>query len=287
MLKTGIISSAFFTIDDFESGMKKVREYGYDGVDYQELASIKDSPIYKMSESAAERYLIEVRDCAKANGVEIHQMHGVWPHVDDTTKEGREQTIEHIKRNIRDAKTLGCPRVVIHPCMPCLYWGNPYVEEEDFEVNTHLLSSLLPVAKEYGVKICFENMPFPKWSVFSQAAKIKQLVSQFNDEHIKVCLDTGHFNSEKKDIYETVCLLGSDLETLHVHDDFYGQDRHLIPYQGEIDWQSFLRGLKDISYKGCISLETRIAESTPEPMKTQMALALSGIARHMANEADK
>jgi sugar phosphate isomerase/epimerase len=285
MLKTGIISTAYFGFKNFEQGMKKCRAHGYDGIDYQEFVSVENSPIYKMKEGEAERYLTELKDCADANGLEIYQLHGAWPHVDDRTKEGRERTIEYFKQNILGAEILGCPKVIVHPCMPRLGLGNA-VEEEDFEVNAYLLKSLAPFAREHGVTVCFENMPFVVGSLFSKVSNIKKLMTEIRDPNIKVCLDTGHFNVEKKDICEAITLLGDDLATLHVHDDRFGQDRHLLPFQGEIDWSGFVRGLRNISYKGFISLETSIQQSTPEPMLEEMRISLAKIAKWFAAQVD-
>lgn len=264
-----------------------MRAHGYDGIDYQGLCSIENSPLYKMPEGELERYLIEFKECAHANGLQIHQLHGVWPHVDDATREGRNKTIEYLKSNIRCAQKLGCPHVVIHPCMPSLYTDKLADEQEEFEVNGYLLESLAPVAKECGVMVCFENMPFPQKSAFSSVSNIKRLLSQVQNEHIKACLDCGHFNCEKKDIREAICLLGSDLAALHVHDDRHAQDRHLIPFQGDIDWDGFIQGLKAIGYQGYISLETWIREKTPQPMLEQMQIQLSNIAQYFAEEIEK
>ena len=287
MLKTGIISDAYFTFDNYEQGMPVMKAHGYDSIDYQGFGSIKNSPLYKMSDGEFERYLTHLKDCAKANGLGIHQLHGAWPHVNDRTLEGRKQTIEYFKRDIIGAKLLGCPRVVVHPCMPKLGTGIPFDEREDFEANAFLLESLAPVAKENGVTVCFENMPFPLWSNYSFVKNVKKLLTHINSEYIKACLDTGHFNVEKGDIHEAICLLGNDLSTLHIHDDRYGQDRHLIPFQGELDWEGFIHGLRDVSYKGVISIETQIQPKTPEPMKEQMEIQLANIAKYFAEQLEK
>lgn len=287
MLKTGIISDAYFTFDNYEQGIPVMKAHGYDSIDYQGFGSIKNSPLYKMSDEELERYLTNLKDCAKANGLGFHQLHGAWPHVDDRTLEGRKQTIEYFKKNIIGAKILGCPRVVVHPCMPKLGTGLPFDETEDFEVNAYLLESLAPIAKENGVTVCFENMPFPLWSSYSFVKNVKKLLTTIDSDYIKACLDVGHFNVEKGDIYEAICLLGEDLSTLHIHDDRYGQDRHLIPFQGEIDWDGFIKGLRDISYKGVISLETQIQPKTPQPMREQMEIQLAGIAKYFAEALEK
>ena len=65
MLKTGIISSAYFGMDNYEAGMKKMRAHGYDSIDYQEFGNAKQSPLYKMSDAEFEPYLTALKDCAK------------------------------------------------------------------------------------------------------------------------------------------------------------------------------------------------------------------------------
>ena len=286
-MKTGIVSDAYYTFDNYQQGMPLMKAHGYDGIDYQGFGSIKNSPLYKMAEGELVRYLTDMRDCAKANGLVIHQLHGAWPHVDDLTAEGRAKTVEYFKMNIYGAKLLGCPRVVIHPLMPKRGLDEPFDEDEDFEVNGLVLETLAPVARENEVTVCFENMPFLKQTCFSRIKNVKKLLSIINDEHIKACLDVGHFNSEKGDICEAICLLGAHLSALHVHDDRYGQDRHLIPFQGETDWNGFIRGLKEISFDGVNSLETRIQAGTPQPIREALEIQLSRIARYFADALEK
>ena len=79
MLKIGIESDAYFGFDDFEQGMHLMKEHGYDGFDYQELGSVPNSPLYKMSDDEMKAYLTKVKDCAKKNGLDaihdtVHEM---------------------------------------------------------------------------------------------------------------------------------------------------------------------------------------------------------------------
>ena len=286
-MKTGITGD-YLHAYGFEEGLKRMKAHGYDGIDYQGLGSMKNSPLYKMSDEEFKAYLTDLNACAKRNGLVIHQLHGAWPHVDDWTDEGRAQTVEYFKKCILGAKYLDCPKVIVHPLMPNLYFGDTsYDTEKDFEINARMLKELAPVAREHGVTVCLENMPFPKWSAFSYVKNIKKLLTEIGDEHIKACLDTGHFNAEKGDIYNAITLLGDDLAALHIHDDRNGQDRHLLPFQGDIDWDGFTRGLKAIGYKCVISLETNIRPKTPQPMRGRMEIELANIARYLADEIEK
>ncbi|MBQ8374949.1 MAG: sugar phosphate isomerase/epimerase [Clostridia bacterium] len=284
MIRTGIQSYAYFRLDDYEVGMRKMKAHGYDCIDYQELM-YADSPLFRLSDEAFEAYLTKVGACAQENGLQIWQLHAIWPTVDDTTDEGRKATIGYYKKDILGAKYLGCQRVVLHPCLP-KGWGGDATEEEFFDANVAMLTALLPAAKEAGVTLCLENMPFKKGRAFSNIESLKAVIQAVNDECVKACLDTGHLYVMGDDIREAIVLLGNDLGALHVHDDLARQDRHLIPFQGAIDWNGFIDGLKTIRFTGCISLETVVAERMPEELKESFQLALSSVAKWLAKQVE-
>ena len=285
MIKTGILSTAYFEYDDYRAGMQKMREHGYDCIDYQGFARFAESPLYEKTDAKFKNYLQELKACAQDNGLEFWQLHGVWPHVDDTTSEGRKATREYLVKNMLGAEYLGCKRVVLHPCMPH-GWSNG-TKEEFFQYNVELLTELLPYAQEKGVILCLENMPFKQGESFSTIEEWIAVLDAINDKHVKACLDTGHSTCLNTGAYETVKRLGNRLEALHVHDDRHCQDRHLLPFQGEYDWFGFVQGLKEINFSGCISLECNVFKHTPQPIKEQMQIALSGLAKWLATAAEK
>jgi len=283
MLKISIKSDAYFRFDDFEQGMRLMKEHGYDGFDYQELGSVPNSPLYKMSDGEMKAYLTKVKECAKEIGLEICQLHGAFPCVDFSTEEGCQRQIECFKKSILGAKYLGCPKMVVHPFMPGLETNSP--SEEEIPLNARLFKQLAPFAREHGVTVCIENVAAPQGTAMSYIENIKKVLLEVNDEYIMACLDTGHFEAVGKDICGAIRLLGEHLAALHVHDSAFGQDRHAYPFQGLVDWKGFTRGLKDIGFKGAISLETQVCSETPQPMLDQMQRSLAGIARYLAEQA--
>lgn len=286
MLKTGIKSTAYLSFNDYEAGMQKMRAHGYDCIDYQGFLSYQASPLYKMSDAELKKYLTDFKNCAEKKHLKVWQLHGCWPHVNDLTAEGRTQTIEYFKKGILGANYLNCPYVVVHPCMS-KGWASG-TEEEMFEANVQLLQSLCSYAEEMGVVVCLENMPFAYGTTFSTIRELKNVVRELNSPCVKVCLDTGHLNVSESGIYESIMLLGEDLAVLHVHDDdSLKRDRHLIPYLGQIEWNEFIRGLRDISFKGCISLETSIPKEMPSHILEPMQIQLANIAKYFAEEIEK
>ena len=280
MIKVGIVSTAYFRLEDYEQGMKKMKEHGYDGFDYQELGSVPNSPLYKMSNEEMKAYLTKVKDCAREIGLEIYQLHGAFPCVDFSTEEGCQKQIECFKKSIIGAKYLGCPKIVVHPFMPGLEINSP--SDDEYLLNARLFKQIAPFAREHGVIVCIENVAAPQGTSMSYIENVKKALDEVDDEYIKACLDTGHFEAVGKDIHGAICLLGKHLAALHVHDSAFGQDRHAPPFQALVDWQGFTRGLKEIGFNGVISLETMISSGTPQPMLDQMQRALAGIARYLA-----
>lgn len=279
MIKTGIKSGAYFSLEDYASGFEKIHSHGYDCVDL----GLSDPTIalYKLSDAEHDGYLKDVAQCAKANGVEIFQVHGLWSWdmvVD--TPEKRLRQAEFYKKQLRGTAILGCKNMVIHPCMPCGWWGSAENHDEILERQMEELSAILPTAEQYGITVCLENMPLG----ISTTAFIKELVQTANHQLVKACFDTGHAHLQKENVHDSLLLLGSDLRVLHIHDNNGQLDLHLPPYMGNIDWDSFVQALQSIEYKGCISLETGINTNMPQPMKEKMQIALSDTARHFAKQ---
>jgi sugar phosphate isomerase/epimerase len=160
-------------------------------------------------------------------------------------------------------------------------------EEQMFEDNVRFLRELLPYAKEKGVILCLENMPLKSDRTFSTVEEWKAVLDTVNDPLVKACLDTGHLSAMGVDLYDAVVQMGDYIVAMHVHDDKFGQDRHLPPFQGNLNWAGFIKGLKEIHFDGCISLETGISLSTPEPMRERMQIELANVARYIADEIEK
>ena len=51
-------------------------------------------------------------------------------------------------------------------------------------------------------------------------------------------------------------ILGYDrLGALHVHDNDYTRDQHMLPYMGKLNWAEITKALGEIDYKGDFTYE--------------------------------
>lgn len=157
---------------------------------------------------------------------------------------------------------LGSKISVFHPLHHRPYAGH---EEEIFELNMSVFKRLLPYAKEYDVKIALENMAqkdkarnYYVLDTCNSAKEFVRYVDTLDSEYAVACLDIGHvyLPSRSDTAADMIRALGHDrLKALHVHDNNYQADQHLLPFLGRIDWAEVTQALADIDYDGNFTFE--------------------------------
>lgn len=243
-----------------------------------------ESFIYSGEESGVLDFLLKEKELSAKAEIEISQVHGpwCWP-IRDTTSEGLQERMDKMKKSIYFTSFLGCKKWVVHPVMP--YGVVDKHTQNVFktrETNLSFFRELLKTAKEYEVTICLENMPFTEFSV-ATPEDILSIVNEIDDENFKICLDTGHVAAfGNLDLSEETRRLGNKIKALHVHDSVKGQDLHLTPCCGSIDWEDFAKALKDINFDGVFSLETSPPRKLPDNLFEQYGILLGKIAKEIA-----
>lgn len=260
-----------------EENFKRMKEFGFDYIDIRISGDLAGK-----TEEEYERQLFQQKEFAEAAGITISQAHGPWrypPH--DETEELRAERSEIMKRGIRIAGKLGCQYWVVHPLMPFGVFDD-FNSEQLREINYHFFCDLLPVAKENGVTICLENMPFLKFPM-STPEKILEMIHMINDDHFKFCLDTGHCAVFGIQPADAVLLAKEDLKVMHVHDNSGNRDEHMLPYMGIIDWPSYCKALKEIGFGGVFSFESSWKNFLPSAPDSVRLECLKAIAKSMAD----
>lgn len=77
--------------------------------------------------------------------------------------------------------------------------------------------------------------------------------------------------------------LSKEIKVLHVHDNKFGMDLHMMPTMGIIDWTAFAYALKNISFDGCFSLETMPPTKLSNDIFEDMCKLLFRIANEIIN----
>ena len=193
---------------------------------------------------------------------------------------------DSLKRAIEATAVAGGEICVIHP----FNRGTP-------EENAEFYASLLPFAKECGVKIACENM----WcwnkekdeASFAACATPESFLKHLElvcDDDFVACLDIGH--AEMKGIGtsapEMIRALGKKLECLHIHDNDRWHDSHQIPYSMKIDFDAVLYALAEIGYDGYFTLEAdAYLSSIGADRVCEGIVELARSARRLADEYER
>ena len=260
---------------------KMLKNIGYDCVDM----GISEK-LLTLDEAEFIQTFSEWRRMAEDAGIEISQVHGPWRWPpEDSTPENRAERMEKMCSSIRATALLGCKHWVIHPIMP---FGIEDLEngkaQETWDLNLAFMKELLVTAKENDVTICLENMPMRKFSL-ATPADILRFVKAINDEHFKICLDTGHVAIFRDiSLADSVRELGDEIRTIHVHDNDGRYDLHRMPHYGIIDWEDFGKALREIQYQGVFSLETAPSKGLPLEAAELIYEAMAVMAKKIIGE---
>ena len=268
-----------------ERAIYELAKAGFDAWDFSmfEMARI-DWSTYKIQPSthplSGNDYVAFAKKLKKIgdeNGIHCNQSHAPFPSLVPGIR-------DFLKRAIECTAIAGGKHCIIHPD-----------NHRNAEQNAEMYFELRPFAKEHGVKIATENM----WNwdgnedhaIAAACSHHDDFVAHLkavNDPYLVACLDIGHaemkgLNTSAK---EMILALGDKLEALHVHDNDRWHDSHRIPFSMDINWNEVISALKQINYKGYMTLEAdahiRTTAKTEEEALREIA-NLSSAARRLAD----
>ncbi|MBQ8197642.1 MAG: sugar phosphate isomerase/epimerase [Clostridia bacterium] len=194
------------------------------------------------------KFAKKLKDIGLYNGITCNQSHAPFP-VDNPF------IYDYLMRSIECTAEAGGKICIIHPDN----FSTP-------EKNAEMYNMLLEFAKPFNVKIATENM----WgwddkldqADFAACSTPESFHEHFkavnNDENLVACLDIGHAEMRglNTSAVDMIYKLGDKLQALHVHDNDKWHDSHQIPMSMNIDFYPIMKALKDVNYKGELTLES-------------------------------
>ncbi len=243
-MKTSTEINSITKLVGMEKAVYLVAEAGFDAFDFSMFQMTnKEHPL------AGDDYLAfarRIKQIGLDNGIVCNQSHAPFPVYRDHIR-------KLLPRAIECTAEAGGKICVIHP--------DNYKSSEE---NAEMFFELLPMAKQYGVIIATENMW--NWDEKTNTAlpaacsspdSFVRHIDAVNDPFFVACLDIGHAEMEgiNTTAPEMICALGHRLGALHIHDNDLHFDSHAIPFSMKIDFDAVVKALKEIGYKGDLTLE--------------------------------
>lgn len=210
-----------------------------------------------------ESHAKDIRRYADSLGVRFNQAHGPFMFMLPANQrvDLHERVIPMTERCLEVCAILGVPHVVVHP-IHNLRWHD--YKDELWTLNQDFYHELAATSEKTGVKIALENMFYSdrrrgciSMDMLNEPHDYVRFYKELDDEKHFICLlDTGHCGLVGEDTADSIRVLGPLLKGLHVNDNCYHDDDHLMPYEGLIDWDRVLKALADVDYQGDFTFES-------------------------------
>ena len=263
-----------------------LKEAGFDNIDFS-FFSQRDYDVNIDKEEFKKKFT-ELRKYAEDKGMHFTQAHAPFSssYADEAKTELRFREIVSAMRN---ASYLGIKHIVVHPCQHLSYIeGNN--AEILYQYNMDFYSRLMPYAEEFNIVVCTENMwqnyaARKIWvSTCATPEEFNRYIDGMNSPYLRGCLDLGHTILVGQNPADFIRKMGADrLVALHVHDVNGIEDSHTLPYYGIIRWDEVTCALKDIGYRGEITLEAdSFIRNIPKDLMPTAEKLMAQTARRLA-----
>ncbi|MGN1344712.1 MAG: sugar phosphate isomerase/epimerase family protein [Traorella sp.] len=180
----------------------------------------------------------QVRYC-KELGLKVIFAHLGYNGINDLWVEG-EKGDELVKRYIQDIKN--CKAMGID--LVCMHLTSKYEAPQFGLIGLNRIQKIIDAANEIGVRVSFENTKIPEYIEYVME----------NIQTCGFCLDSGHLHAHFHDQLD-FSKFDHRIYAVHLHDNDGKDDQHLIPFEGNINWQELIKHLKECHYQGPITLE--------------------------------
>ncbi len=232
----------------------------------------------------SDAYAHHIRDLLRIHNVKISGL-GYYPNPLEENEEKRKQIVNHLKKVIQFAPTIGVKLV------------NTFIgrqssrpADDQWQLVQEVWTPILEVAKSNGVKIAIENCPMlfhpNQWpggtNLANCPAHWRKFFDLFPSDTIGLNLDPSHLIWLMIDPIRAIKEFGSKLFHVHAKDTRIDYDKlyevgsqgmgwHVakLPGLGDVNWGKFIGALAEVGYRGpiCVEVEDKAYEGSLEDRK--------------------
>lgn len=174
-----------------------------------------------------------------------------------------EQFGAEMRRAFETAALLGARHMVVHAdeYTPVAHWNAGEIADRMYE----FYAPLVEFAGAHNMDVAFENLfedhcfeeVDGRSRYCSRVEEILCLMERFEDAPVSCCWDFGHAQCAfgREHMLKALEKAAPRVTCTHVHDNYYGHDLHILPFMGEIDWETHMALLKKQGYQGQLTFE--------------------------------
>lgn len=269
---------------DFKA-IEMAKEAGFDAIDY---SYYYDKECEDILGDGYKEYAKKLREHLDEVGIICNQAHAPF-----SLKYGLESNIAEQKylwmiHALESASILGARNIVVHSVT--------VPEGVNFEeYNVEYYKSFIPYCEKFGIHIAVENLFLRDTKrkrltgKLGSPAELNSIVEKINSPWIVACVDIGHAaltGYEPEDFIKK--MNPSVLKALHVQDNDYLDDRHILPYTGELNWEAIMESLKKAEYDGDLTFEIiKFLDKFPDDLLPEAMSFAASVGKHLVSIYNK
>ena len=269
---------------DFKA-VEIAKKAGFDAIDY---SYYYDKECDDVLGDGYKEYAKKLREHLDEVGIFCNQAHAPF-----TFKYGMEKNISEQKylwmvHALESASILGATNIVVHAVnVP---------EGVNFEeYNVQYYKSFIPYCEKFGIHIAVENL-FNRdtkrkriTGKLGSPAELNSIVEKINSPWVVACVDIGHAaltGYEPEDFIKG--MNPNILKALHVQDNDYIDDRHILPYTGQLNWEAIMSSLKKVDYDGDLTFEIiKYLDRFPDELFSEVLKFSALVGKHLISIYNK
>jgi len=237
---------------DVYENFKLAKDLGYDAVEI----AIRDPKSFPVSilEKAMKEFDMEIS--AIGTGM-AYLTEGLSLSHND--REIREKAIERLKEHVNIAALINTLVII------GLIRGKAEGRKDAIDLLRDSMKKVCEFAVSKNVNIVIEPLNRYESDILNTAEEAIKFIEEVRCENLGLLLDTFHMNIEEKDPVESIIKSQKWLKHFHVADS-----NRWAPGFGHIDFKAIFQALKDVNYKGFITVE-----SLPKPENAKKAATVA------------
>ena len=280
-MKISIENHVLHTRFGDERSFEMLKEAGFDCVDYSFYWLQTEMDKMVLGDGYLD-YACKVRNLLDDLQLECNQAHAPFEVKSEDPFDVSNVRYLRLIRSLESASIMGAKCIIVHAL-------TPPEGVSMLEYNYRFYKSLEPYCEKFGIKVAVENLftsprdPETKLlsnKKFGKPAYMMELMNKLSPDNFVICIDLGHAKltgNNPEDFIRGID--GSRLKALHVQDNDFVDDCHILPFNGKLNWNNITESLADVGYDSELTLEVfgflgkMEDEMLPEALKFAAATA--------------
>ena len=250
-----------------EHTLQAIREMGDLGFEYIELEGVGFDNLQRVIDHRA-----QIKQALQEAKVKLANFAIVLPEMISPDPQIAARAMELFEKAAKTAVFLESPRIWIDSYFPPLELktGTTMTEAITFGQVYHVripegfswpafwesyvatIKQANQIAKAYGLELLIEPRV---GEVTSNTDALLRLMDAVGDDNLGVIFDTAHLHAQKELLPLSVEKLGRRIRYIHVADNDSRINNHLVPGEGNIDWEEVFLALKRQGFDGFYAID--------------------------------